>query len=161
MATQWPASIRTREVVNVSKVDRPDGYDWTAHLRIIYSNDVQSEWRLSGVLNQRADGLDWAAEFAVDNLPPNADESKLVRRIETKVTYGDPPAEVAQQELRPAIIEMTMMRADGHVNTTKRIHLLSTKTRELSMDEVVNAITGVGPNLPFGKSGFRAEGIPE
>lgn len=156
MTAEWPATIRERQVVDANKTDRPDGYDWSAHLRFTYTNDEQTDWHLSGSLWQRDEGLEWTTDFDAANLPPNVDATKMLQRLEAKVTYGGEPATVAAQDMRPAMVETTATLADGQTTTTKKMHLLSTRARELSVEEVLATVSGAAAHLPFSK-GFNAE----
>jgi hypothetical protein len=107
MTAEWPASVRDRHVVSVDKIDRPDGYDWNAHLRFTYTNEEQMDWRMSGSLSRREEGLEWTTEFSAESLPPNIDGTKLVRLVQAKITYGDEPTGTVTSDMRPAMVDMT------------------------------------------------------
>ena len=160
MTAEWPASVRDRHVVSVDKMDRPDGYDWNAHLRFTYTNEEQMDWRMSGSLSRREEGLEWTTEFSAESLPPNIDGTKLVRLIQAKITYGDEPTGTVTSDMRPAMVDMTFTRVDGHTETSKKMHLFSTRARELSVEEMLDSVSAAAANLPFGK-GYSAEDLRE
>lgn len=146
MAPQWPATITNREVVSVNKTDRSDGYDWTAHLRFIYSNGVVGNWSLSGGISHQGRFTEWLTTFSVDNVPPTTPPDRLVREIKVKIDYGEEgdPAALRAAGTRSILLDQTTTYADGHTDVTTGQPVLAQQAlRDLSVEETIAQISSL------------------
>lgn len=113
MAPQQKTTVRDRKVLSFEKINRIDGYDWTAKIRFTYINDTHLDWAMSGSLSRNPTGLEWRTDFNIENPPSSATPEKLIRSIATKINYHSTAPSFAQSDKRPATVEMTFIHGDG------------------------------------------------
>ncbi len=156
MAPQHKTTVRDRKVLSFEKIDHTDGYDWKLKIRFTYTNDTHVDWAMSGNLSRNPMGLEWKADFSIENPSSGATPERLIRSIATKIDYNSTAPSLAQSSLaqsskRPATVEMTFIHGDGQERRTTSTHLLSRATVEPSLEELLNSVTNSVVSLPFPK----------
>jgi hypothetical protein len=146
MDAQWPTNVIGSNVLEFTKNDRPDGYDFSFTVQFDRENGIPEIWATKGQHYQRPWGTEWSVEFNSKGVPPGQPASHIPTKIETKIVHGVDAEGTSQ---RSASVEMTIQYLDGHVTSTKKPALLPKETPDLSVQEYIKSLTQVFSQDPF------------
>lgn len=84
----WPTSLRGQRLIESSRVDHEDGYEFSQSIGIEYENGVETVWKTSGRVYNRSWGSEQVIEMSVTNMPPHMELAHTPARIDRKIIRG-------------------------------------------------------------------------
>lgn len=84
----WPTSLKGQRLIESSRTDHDDGYEFSQSIGIEYENGVETVWRTTGRVYNRPWGSEQVIEMSVTNMPPHMDLAHTPARIDRKIIRG-------------------------------------------------------------------------
>lgn len=143
----WPTAVVRERLVESTRTDRPDGYDFTLVQGIEYENGVETLWRTAGKVFNREWGSEQILEMSVENMPPHMNLAHVPKRVERKFVRGR-----RRGKRFEATVEHTFTFADGSVQKDKDVGVFSRDVAELADMSEAEMIEGFTATFEDGES---------
>lgn len=154
---KWPTAVQRQRLIESSRTDREDGYEFTQSIGIEYENGVETIWTTTGRIFNREWGSEQVLKMSVTNMPPHMSLAHVPRRIERKITRG-PQRGRGRFEVT---FEDKFTLADGTVQFFKDTAITDRDVHELvdiPQSEVVDGLTATlerGESMEWAHPGKR------
>lgn len=84
----WPTAVLRQRLIESSRTDHEDGYEFTQSVGIEYENGVETIWTTVGRVFKRSWGSEQVMDMSVTNMPPHMELAHVPARIERKIRRG-------------------------------------------------------------------------
>lgn len=138
----WPTAVHKHRLIESTREDRSDGYDFTQALGIEFENGVETVWTTTGRVFNRDWGSEQVLETSVSNLPPHMMLAHVPKRVERKIIRGRRRSGGRFE----VTIENKFTMADGSVQSFTDVAVTDKDVSELvdmPQDEVVDGLQAV------------------
>lgn len=109
----WPSSVTNQRILQNTRKDRPDGYDFVTVMGIEAENGVEVRWRTDGSVQTFAWGERHRMVQSIENVPPHMDMATIPSVITRTLR------ETGSGRKRRVQIEEETKFADGHTEKEK------------------------------------------